>query len=95
MRLCTTLKLIGEILITGDMFCWINRHKLKRATSVPDKVLFPSRDTFANLLFFPMWIEQILQLLFVAKAFGSVAFVSVSFFAILVSIVFKLNQMIY
>ena len=32
-----------------------------------------------NLLFFPMWIEQILQVLFVAKAVGSVAFVSVSF----------------
>ena len=30
-----------------------------------------------------MWIEQILQLLFVAKAVGSVAFVSVSLFAML------------
>ena len=41
-----------------------------------------------NLLFFPMWIEQILQVLFVAKAVGSVAFVSVSFLPMLVSIVF-------
>ena len=38
--------------------------------------------------FFPMWIEQIPQVLFVAKAVGSVAFVSVSFSPVLVSIVF-------
>ena len=41
-----------------------------------------------NLPFFPMWIEQILQVPFVAKAVGSVAFVSVSLFPMLVSIVF-------
>ena len=33
-----------------------------------------------NFLFFPMWIEQILEVLFVAKAVDSFAFVSVSFF---------------
>ena len=40
-----------------------------------------------------MWIEQILQVLFVAKTVGSVGFVSVScFFPMIVSIVFQLNQ---
>ena len=42
----------------------------------------------SNLLFSPMWIEQILQVPFVAKTVGSVAFVSVSFFLMAVTILF-------
>ena len=41
-----------------------------------------------NLLFFAMLIEQSLQVVFVAKAAGSVEIVSVSLFPMLVSIVF-------
>ena len=41
-----------------------------------------------NLLFFPMLIEQSLQIVVVAKAAGSVGFGSVSLFPMLVSIVF-------
>ena len=49
-----------------------------------------------NLLIFLLWIEQILQVLFVAKAVGSVGIVSVSFFfPMIVSIVLQLNQIIY
>ena len=98
MRLRTTLKLVGEILILQFpikcfFFLLLVKIEISGRVSYKTHVLelaLVGQVTVAcslNLLFFAMLIERSLQVVIVAKAAGSVGFVSVSLFPMLVSIV--------